>query len=81
MQGGMVGYLALLAEAIDEACREPGELATVRKKDQSLEKASGTTDTINWSSEQLAAALRRDMQASSLENATPELAAVARLFL
>ena len=80
MQGGMFMWLLTLAEGIDAACCNPGELANVRANGE-LERAAGLSNTIDMSVQELAAACQRDAQMSGGHNGSPELAVVARLFM
>lgn len=80
MESGMVQWLHILAAAIDAASCRPGELAHLRVTDGKEARASGTANTIDMSSEELAAACQHDVLACRQHNATPELAAVAQLF-
>jgi hypothetical protein len=79
MQSGMVQWLMLLAETIDAASCNPGELANVRR-DTTLERATGTASTIHMTSEDIAEACQWDVRACATANASPELAVVAELF-
>ena len=82
MESGMVLWLLTLAGAIDAATCRLGELANERARDGKEERATGTADTNKYgSTEELAAACQRDVVACRQHNATPELAAVAKLFV